>query len=117
MYRKEKLDMMLQKELSRMLFKELDLPSNIVVTVTRVEVSLNGFSAKVYISVLPTEKQGDILKMLGRKVYFIQQGINKKLKIRPVPRIQFVKETKTEEAARIEEILKQIKDLEKKEEL
>jgi len=113
MYRKEKLDIMLQKELSRVLLKELDLPSNIVVTVTRVDVSSNGFSAKVYISVLPSEKNEQILKTLTRKVYFIQQALNKKFKIRPVPRIEFVKEKKTEEASRIELILKQIKDLEK----
>jgi len=113
MYRKEKLDMMIQKELSRTLPRELDLPSDIVVTVTRVEVSLNGFSAKVYISVFPSEKNEQILKTLVRKVYFIQQALNKKLKIRPVPRIEFVKEKKTEEASKIELILKQIKDLEK----
>ncbi|MDD3032816.1 MAG: 30S ribosome-binding factor RbfA [Candidatus Pacebacteria bacterium] len=114
MYRKEKLDIMIQKELSQALLKELDLPSDIVVTVTRVEVSSNGFSAKVYISVLPSEKNEQILKTLTRKVYFIQQALNKKLKIRPVPRIEFVKEKKTEEASRIELLLKQIKDLEKK---
>ena len=113
MYRKEKLDIMIQKELSRVLPKELDLPSDIVVTVTRVDVSSNGFFAKVYVSVFPSERHEQILKILEKKVYFIQQGLNKKFKIRPVPRIEFVKEKKTEEASKVELLLKQIKDLEK----
>ncbi|HOI60323.1 MAG TPA: 30S ribosome-binding factor RbfA [Candidatus Pacearchaeota archaeon] len=115
MYKKEKLNNVLQKELSQILLRELDLPSDIVVTVTRVEVSLNGFSARVYISVLPVEKKQEIVKMLDRKIFFIQQQLNKKLRIRPVPKIEFAKEKRTEEAARIEELLKKIKDLEKNE--
>lgn len=115
MYKKEKLNNILQKELGQIILRELDLPSDIVVTVTRVEVSLNGFYARVYISVLPAEKKVEIIKMLDKKIYFIQQQLNKKLKIRPVPKIEFAKEKRTEEAARVEELLKKIKDLEKNE--
>ena len=113
MYKKEKLNNIIQKELGQAILKELDLPSDIVVTVTRVEVSLNGFSARVYVSVLPVEKKEEILKLLDRRIFFLQQELNKKLRIRPVPRIEFAKEKRTEEAARVEEILKKIRDLEK----
>ena len=115
MYKKEKLNNIIKKELSQAILKELDLSSDIVVTVTRVEVSQNGFFAKVYISVLPVEKKEEIVGMLEKKIFFIQQNLNNKLKIRPVPRIEFVRERKTEEAARVEELLKKIKDLEKNE--
>lgn len=114
MYKKEKLNNIIQKELAKIFLKELDLSPDIVVTITRVEVSLNGFSAKVFISVLPDEKQEFVIKVLENNIYNFQQQLNKKLKIRPVPRIEFTKEKRTAEAARIEEILKKIKDLEKK---
>lgn len=113
MYKKEKLNKILQKELGQIILRELDLASDVMVTVTRVEVSLNGFFARVYISVLPVERKEEIVKKIDRKIFFIQQQLNKKLKIRPVPKIEFVKEEKTEEAARVEELLKKIKDLEK----
>ncbi len=113
MYKKEKLNKILQKELGQIILRELDLASDVMVTVTRVEVSLNGFFARVYISVLPVEKKEEIIRKIDRKIFFIQQQLNKKLKIRPVPKIEFVKEEKTEGAARVEELLKKIKDLEK----
>ena len=113
MYKKEKLNNIMRKELGQAILKELDLSSDVVVTVTRVEVSSNGFYAKVFISVIPGEMREEILKTLDRNIFGLQQQLNKKLKIRPVPRIEFVKEKKTEEAAKIEEILKKIKDLEK----
>ncbi|MDD3046501.1 MAG: 30S ribosome-binding factor RbfA [Candidatus Pacebacteria bacterium] len=114
MYKKEKLNNIIQKELAQIFLKELDFSSNVVVTITRVEVSLNGFSAKVFVSVLPEENKDFVFKVLNNNIYSFQQKINKKLKIRPVPRIEYAEEKRTKEAAKIEEILKKIKDLEKK---
>ena len=100
---------LLRQELGTILLRKLDVPKNILVTLTRVNATLNLQQAKIYISVIPKEKGGEVLRLLEKEVYEIQQLLNKRLKMRPVPRIEWVLETKTAEAQEIEEILDKIK--------
>lgn len=86
------------------------MPDQAVVTLTRVVASGNLQQAKVYISVVPDEKAQEVLKTLGRNIFSIQQILNKKLKMRPVPKILWLPEKATVEAQRIEELLAQIKE-------
>ena len=103
---------LIQQELSQIILRELDFPSGssaVLITLTRVETSGNLFQSKIYISVLPEKKIKEILQMLNRQIYQLQQKLNKRLKMRPVPRISFLEEKKTSEAGRVEEILEKIK--------
>lgn len=116
-FKHEKLNEAVKKELGKIILKELDISPDVVVTITRVECSGNFFFAKVFVSIIPEEKEDFFFKLLTKKASFFQGIINKKLKTRPVPKIEFVLEGKTKQAARIEELLKKIKDLEKNKEL
>lgn len=116
-FKHEKLNEAIKKEVGRLILKELDIPSDVVITITRVECSGNLFFAKIFISIIPEDKKELFFKLLTRKASFFQSIINKKLRTRPVPKIEFVLEGKTKQAARIEELLKKIKDLEKNKEL
>jgi ribosome-binding factor A len=108
MWRIEKVNAFIKKELGAIILKEVDIFPGILLTITRVESSSNLIEAKVYISVLPEDKSDEVMDLLKRKIYFIQQVLNKKLKIRPVPKIIFIKESKTKEASRIDELLREI---------
>lgn len=100
---------LIKKELGPMIFKEVDFPEGtLLVTLTRVETTPNLIQAKAYISVMPREMAQDVLRVLKKLVYSLQQKLNERLRIRPVPRIQFVEEIKTAEAGRIEELLEKI---------
>ena len=101
---------LLKEELGAILLRELDVSENTLVTLTRVDASPNLQQAKIYISVMPEEKGKEVLKLLEKEVYEIQQLLNKRLNMRPVPRIEWVLETKTAEAQEIEEILDKIKE-------
>ncbi|KKQ07167.1 MAG: hypothetical protein US16_C0001G0003 [Candidatus Moranbacteria bacterium GW2011_GWE2_36_40] len=48
------------------------------------------------------------MKTLAKEIYSIQGALNKKLKMRPLPRLQFVSDSTEEEADKIEKILAQI---------
>ncbi len=85
------------------------MPEKAVATLTRVMASGNLQQAKVYISVMPDEKAQEVLKILRQNIYEVQQILNKRLKMRPVPRIQWMLETTGAEAQKIEELLDQIK--------
>jgi len=108
MWRIEKVNAFIKKELGSIILKEVDIFPDILLTITRVESSSNLIEAKVYLSILPEEKTEEVINLLKRKIYFIQQMLNKKLQIRPVPKIIFVKESRTAEASRIEELLREI---------
>jgi ribosome-binding factor A len=108
MWRIEKVNAFIKKELGSIILKEVDIFPDILLTITRVESSSNLIEAKVYLSILPEDRTQEVMDLLKRKVYFIQQALNKKLQIRPVPKIIFIKESRAAEASRIEELLREI---------
>jgi ribosome-binding factor A len=103
------LNELIKRQIGEIILRQIDFPPGIFMTITRVETSSNLIQAKVYISVIPEEKEGKIIKILNRQIFEIQKIINDRLKIRPVPKIIFTEEKKTKEAAKVEEILEQIK--------
>ncbi|MDP3990819.1 MAG: 30S ribosome-binding factor RbfA [Candidatus Nealsonbacteria bacterium] len=108
MERIQRVNQLLKKELSRIIFKQLDLPKDVLTTVTRVETAPNLIQVRVYISVLPEEQSKLVLQGLNRNIYGIQQQLNKRLNMRPIPKIIFIKEEQTIEAGRVEELLDKI---------
>jgi len=120
----KRVNSLIKNELSQILLKEIDFPKDVLVTITRVETSVDLNQAKVYISVILAsialqnkaggsgEQVDKILRILDRRIYDIQQALNKRLRMRPIPRIKFEKEGKTKEAARVEELLEEIKERE-----
>lgn len=116
MFRIEKVNSLIQKELGSIILKEIDIFPGTLLTITRVECSTNLFQCKVFISVIPEDNFNNILALLNRHIYELQQKLNKIMRIRPVPKIEFFKEKKTAEAGRVEELLEHIKrgDIEKR---
>jgi len=108
-----KLNQLIKKELSQIILREIDFSPGVLVTLTRVETVPNLSEAKAYISVMPEKKQETAFKMIENKVWHLQQLLNKRLKMRPIPKICFIKERETQEAGRIEEILAGLKKYEK----
>lgn len=108
MKRNLRVNQLIKKELAQIILREINFPKDLLMTVTRVETSANLIQAKVYVSVMPENKSTQVLEILNKYIYDIQQKLNKRLKMRPIPRIIFVQEKKTQEAARIEELLEKI---------
>ncbi len=130
--RLEKVNSLLKREVSNIIARDFNFHGTLV-TLTRMETTANLIEAKAYISVLlarqslgdgghsssakasadKEDKTGQIIKVLNSNVYDIQQKINKKLNMRPIPKIRFVKDPIIAEAANIEKLLSQLKKEEK----
>ena len=110
MERIQQVNQLIKKELGQIILKKGDLPKNALVTLTRVETSRNLIDTRVYVSVLPEDQSQIILEILKRKIFNIQQLLNKRLRMRPIPKITFVEEKETAQAGKIEQLLKEIKD-------
>ncbi|MDP3883269.1 MAG: 30S ribosome-binding factor RbfA [Candidatus Staskawiczbacteria bacterium] len=110
--RVEKVNSLLQHEINNIFLKDLNFPDGILVTLTQVDCTSNLIEAKVYISVFPEENTENIMKILNKLIYGIQQKVNKRLKMRPIPKIIFVADKGVARAGRVEELLAQLKDQE-----
>ena len=111
-----RVNQLIKKELSQILLREMDWemggwrPKDVLVTVTRVETSADLNQTKVFISTLPENQSEKVLKLLDRRIYDIQRELNKRLKMKFIPKIEFKEEKKTREAGEIEELLEEIKN-------
>jgi ribosome-binding factor A len=104
----EKINELLKHEISQLLLKEVDF-SNILVTITNVDTSKDLRQAKIKLTVIPLEKGEDVLKIIKRNIFQLQQKLNKKLHMKPLPRIRFEIDQTEVKAQRIEEILHKMK--------
>lgn len=109
----QRVNQLIKKELSQIILKEIEFPQDVLVTITQVETSANLIDSNVWISVLPEERSKRILEILNKNIYILQQKLNQRLKMRPVPKIKFLEEKRTAEAGKIEEILEKLKKEEK----
>ncbi len=106
----QRVNQLIKKELSQILLREIEFPRDVLVTVTRVETSADLNQTKVFISALPENQSEKVLSLLNRQIYEIQQELNKRLKMKFIPKIEFWEEKRTKEAGEIEEILEEIKN-------
>ena len=103
-----RVNQLLKKELSSIFSREVAFPDGSLVSISRAEATPNLQQAKIYITVFPADKKAEALRSLKGQIYDIQQILNKRLKMRPVPRIEIVLDTGEEKAHRIREVLDSI---------
>src|SRR3972149_12054491 len=108
--RLEKLNEQLKEELSKIILREMDFSNETLVTITRVETSDTKLACRVFISILAPgdEAEDEILSELIRRSGFIQRILNRRLRIRPVPKIRFLIDTEEKKRERIEKLLSEI---------
>jgi ribosome-binding factor A len=111
----QRLNQLIKREVAQLILREIDWEEsgwrsgNVLVTVTRAEVTPDLKESKVYVSTIPEENEEQVLTLLNKKIFLLQKKIDKRLKMRPVPKISFWKEKSTAEAGRVEEILEKLK--------
>jgi ribosome-binding factor A len=108
--RSEKVAELIQKEISEMLVKTIKDPRIGFVTITRVGVSGDCRSAKVYFSVAGTsaEKERSIQGLESAKGY-IRKKLGERLRLRYTPEIMFQFDPSIEYSIHIGEVIHQLK--------
>src|SRR3989344_8301956 len=103
--RNKKLNDHLRDVVAKIIEEELDMDGSPLVTVMGAEVSPTLEHAKIKISVLPTDRETDVLAELKHRIYDLQHIVNKTLHMHPVPKIRFEIDETEAKAARIEKLL------------
>jgi len=88
--RRERLKSLLLREISEIIRREVDLPEGLFITVQRVELSKDASKATVFISGLKKEDVLTAVERLNRASGYIHHLLGKRIRIRTVPRPEFV---------------------------
>jgi len=105
----QQINILIKRELGRILIREIEFSADVLMTITRVETTSNLMESNIWISVFPEKETKKCLDILNKNIYILQQKLNQRLKMRPIPRIKFLEEKKTVEAGKVEEILEKLK--------
>ncbi|MBU3964438.1 30S ribosome-binding factor RbfA [Patescibacteria group bacterium] len=101
----DRLNELLKREIGSIILREEGFDRNVLVTITKVDISSDLSNAKVFVSVMPADRRREMINYLRADIYNIQKILDRKLRIRKVPKIIFCEEKQVEEAGRIEELL------------
>lgn len=101
----QKLNKLIKKHLGEILSRELSMKSGVFITISKVDTTSDIRYTRVSISVFPFKEADYVLKTLDKEIYSIQGALNKKLAMRPLPRIEFILDATEEKADEIEKIL------------
>ena len=105
--RQEKVNSLIQKEISQYLSEEKFEGLTGLLTITAVDVSGDLSQAKIYFSSLGQEP-AEVLQILHRHIYEIQGVLYEHLKMKKVPRVIFMSDASGEYAGKISKLLKDI---------
>jgi ribosome-binding factor A len=110
MHRSERIAEVLHEEIAEIVGYELEDPRLVSATVTEVKVSENLRDAKVFVFVRVDDKEiKEAMDALHHAATFVRRQLALNLDLRHVPQIHFARDTVEENAARIEELLEDIK--------
>lgn len=109
--RSEHLEKIIKRLISDIIYKEVNDPRIKFVTITRVKLSSNLASAKIYITIFnDKENVRKCLKGLRNATSFIRHEIGKDLELRRTPEIEFLVDKEMLQQYRILEITRKIKE-------
>lgn len=109
--RQRKVSSLLRDEISQIIQQEMKDPRLGFVSITRVDVSPDISSARVFVSIFGTEQeQGDALEALVGARGFIRHILAPRLSMRTIPHIHFQLDQSMQHAENISRLLNELND-------
>jgi ribosome-binding factor A len=110
MRRPQQLAELIREELSQIVGYELEDPRVATATVTDVRVTENLRDARVFVLVEGTDDEKTLaLKALTKAAPYVRRQLGLALNLKFTPELHFVRDTVEEKAARVEELLAQVR--------
>ena len=99
----------IRMEIADILMRRVKDPRVGFVTVTAVDVTADLKQAWVYVTVLQGEQETGTMEALTRAEGFIKGELGRRLKLRYVPDLKFVKDTSIDRVSRVMSLLDEVK--------
>lgn len=103
-----KINDLIRSHINEIITRELDLKSGVFVTIAKVDTTSDLRYTRVFVSIFPEKETGYTLKTLEKELYKIQGILNRKLHMKPLPRVEFRIDTTEVKADEIEKLLKNL---------
>ncbi|MBI4021811.1 MAG: ribosome-binding factor A [Candidatus Andersenbacteria bacterium] len=100
--RLDRINERIHRTFGEILQREADLESGVLVTVTRVQTSVNRRAATVWLSVWPAAQAAVVVAELRANLYALQGSLNRALQAKVVPRVRLEVDTSADDADRHE---------------
>lgn len=106
----QQVNSVIRDELGSFLQEFLEVPLGTLVTVTRVETSVDLYYATAFVSVLPKAQEQRIMVKLNKTIAQIQKHMNRRLEMKYVPQLRFKLDHEEEKQAHFEKLLEASKE-------
>jgi ribosome-binding factor A len=103
--RPQKIADLMQRELSELLQREVRDPRVGMVTLTSVDVSPDLSHAKVFFTILNSEKKDETTKGLQRAASFLRSQLSRRLSMYTTPELRFVYDESVERGDRLSRLI------------
>lgn len=103
-----KINALIQRHIGEILTRDISLKPGVFVTVAKVDTTPDLRYTRIFVSIFPEKEIDYAAKTLKKELYRIQGALNKKLAMRPLPKIEFKTDMTESKADEIEKLLKEI---------
>jgi ribosome-binding factor A len=103
-----KINELIKKHISEIISRDLSLKPGVFVTVAKVDTTPDLRYTRVFVSIFPEKEIDYAIKTLEKEIYRLQGSLNKRLSMKPLPKIEFKVDLTEARADEIEKLLKEI---------
>jgi len=97
---------LIKREIAQIIKREIELPEGSLITVLSVQTTRDLQEAKIWLSIFPFSSAIKTLRGINKKIGYLQGLLNRRLRMRPLPRIAFALDYSEEKTNQIEDILR-----------
>jgi ribosome-binding factor A len=108
--RQERVNDLMQEELSRIILEDLEVEPGVLVTVTKVEVATDMITVRVHISVFPKKRLGYVLGLLKRKNRMYGTMLADRMKRGRCIELHYRVDERLEKQEKMESVLDEVKN-------
>ena len=101
---------LIERELSAILSRDIEFPKGSFPNIIDIKVTADLRQATVWVGVVPASFRSRVLACLEKNAGEIQDQLNHRLEMKFVPRLTFKIDTSSDQVARVNELLGEIKD-------
>ena len=112
MRRIEQVNELLKNKLAALISREVPMENGLI-TISYVDCAPNLSNAKIGISVLPFSLSKSALERLKKHSFVLVDALKKEIRLRKIPKLDWVIDEAAESASEIDEVLRQIHDEDK----
>lgn len=105
-----KINELIRKQISEILARELSLKPGLFLTVSKVDTTPDLRYTRIFVSVFPEKESSYAMQTLKKETFGLQGKLNKYLRLKPLPRIEFILDPTEANADEIEKILKDLQN-------